>query len=617
MEHEKSPPPAAPPRPQGKRASSIELQIASLDRTEREQLEKEFREVGAAMSEGLESASRKDGGMGGPAEDSVSKDMTLGFWGKLILFIQQIFTGVTEEEYLKKRAINRLASRIRSYKPALYNDRTNQLLPAFAESVYKLSSVMLALRQICESCHHTSPDAGSKGFIEFFLRQLEPELPNLETRYSYEYIKDNPRLFEKDQAKQTIDRDLDQMIALIDPYKRRMITETYNNFIAYQRLAFFNFFAFLRRFGDNTARKPDGVIRANPIDVNEALFDLTRLEEIIYGIDLFFNMDEIFSALSAYAERYTADHPEKKKEVTDGGEGGAEANAAARDRSWKCGVDARFIPALTALIKGGRLSNIIRIASRTPERKPSLRRITTNPIEEMRAAQRAHLISYVEVVQHKIHVDELDKRVSELFGDTKIPDIEFYNEETNKKLQAMDLPIFLYCRQVQMAKAFQIRMFEPLVRPALNSIVVDGEFLDRNLHTNLGDYFYKFNELYSQIQEFERKVSKNSQEGEKTQSLILRFSGDPPTFKVVSDKVHFLNNLAAKALRGLGELVLSAIPPLDALVRDVTGSRKPEFVRNIRQIGGNRNKLVGKAIQRVLEVTTSLAGILEPFVKDK
>ena len=610
---------AAQARHQG--STSLDHEITSLEHTERKQLERNFREAGAAMSEKLEDEAVIEGGAARPAEDDFSKDMILGFWGKFIFLIQQMFTGITEKEYLKRRAINRLAARVRAYKPPLYNDRTNQLLPAFAEIVQKLATIMLDLKQICESCQHTSPDGGSKGFIEFYIRQIEPEMPNLEKRYTYEYIKENPQLFEKAQAKATIDRDLDQMLALIDSYKRRTIGDAYNNMIAFQRLAFFNFFAFLRRFGDPAARKPDGTSGLIPVNVNDGLFDLTRMEEIIYGIDLFLNMEEILTALSAYAAQYAAEQPEPAQENADGDNDKSDGEKSkkeedTRERTWKTGVDSRFMPALTALIKDNRLSNIIRIASRAPERKPTLRRINANPIEEMVASMRARLVSHVEVTQHKIHLDELDKRVYELFVDSRIPDLEFYNEETNKKLQSMGLPIFLYCRQMQMAKAFQARMFEPLVKPALNSIVVDGEFLNKALHASLGDYFYKFNELYASVQEFEQKVSKNTQEGEKTQNLIMRFSGDPPTFKVVSDKVHFLNNLAAKALRGLGELVIDSLPPLNAIVRDITGARKAEFVHNIHQIGGNRNKLLGKAMIRVLEVTTSLAGILEPFVKN-
>jgi hypothetical protein len=293
-----------------------------------------------------------------------------------------------------------------------------------------------------------------------------------------------------------------------------------------------------------------------------------------------------------------------------------ENSAKARVRElWRKGTDSRCIPALNSLIKEERLSSIIRIVSRSPERTLNLRRISVNPLEEMAASLRVRLLSKAEVLQHQINIDELGRRIFELFGDSEIPDIEFYNEETNKRLQSFQLPIFLYCKQIQAAKAFNHRMFEPLVRPALNSIVVDGEFINKSLHVNLTDYFYKFSDLYAKVHDFEKRVSSSETEGEKTQNTILRYSGDQPAYKTVSDKIHLLNGIAAKALKQLGEVVVASLPALSAILKDVREARKPEFVRNIYQIGGSRNKLIIKAVQHVYDVTTSFAGILEPFLK--
>jgi hypothetical protein len=584
--------------------SPVERQVSALDRSERERLEREFREAGASLGDGAEEQTSQRTNKSNSSAGKDKKKNALTSWQRFILFIEQLFTGITEEEFIKKQAITALATRVRAYKPQLYNVRTNQLLPPLAEIVYKISEIMGVLRQIYEDCQMTGPDTGSRGFVEFFIRRIEPDLPDLEARYSYEYVKENPKLFEKGQIKATIDRDLDKMIASLSQDKRGMINVLSANGIAYQRLAFFNFFSFLRRFGDTAAFAAAGTPVFSPADANEALFDLTRLEELICSIDLALNMNEMFSALVAYADLLT-------NEV-----GTAEETGPRNTRdSWRKGTDARCIPAISSLIKDERLSTIIRIISHAPDRTLNMRRITATPLEEMAASLRVRLLSKAEKLQHQIEIDELGKRIFELFGDTDIPDIEFYNEETNKRLQTLGLPIFLYCRQLQVVKAFHNRMFEPLVRPALNSVVVDGDFANKLLQTSLADYFYKFADLYVKVQDFEKRVSADEPEGEKNQNTILRYSGDQPTYKTVSDKIHLLNSLAGKTLKAIGEVVVGALPPLSAIIKDVHEIRKPEFIRNIYQIGGQRNKLIIKAVQHVYEVTNSLAGILEPFVK--
>jgi len=583
--------------------SPVERQVSALDRTERERLEREFRNAGASLGDGAEEQTSPKTNKPNSSANKDKKKNGLNSWQRFILFIAQLFTGITEEEFIKKQSIAALATRVRAFKPQLYNVRTNQLLPPMAEIVNKISEIMGVLRQIYEDCQMTGPDTGSRGFVEFFIRRIEPELPDLEARYSYDYIKDNPKLFDKKQIKTTIDRDLDKMITSLSQDKRTMINLLSANGIAYQRLAFFNFYSFLRRFGDPASASASGTPAFSPADANDALFDLTRLEELIYSIDLTLNMNDMFSALVAYAELLTKDAAPDETGPRN-----------TRDL-WRNGTDARCVPAISSLIKDDRLSTIIRIISHSPDRTLSMRRITATPMEEMAASMRVRLLSKAEKLQHQIEIDQLGKRIFELFGDTDIPDIEFYNEETNKRLQSFGLPIFQYCRQLQAVKAFHTRMFEPLVRPALNSVVIDGDFINKLLQTALADYFYKFGDLIAKVQEFEKKVSADEPEGEKTQNTILRYSGDQPTFKTVSDKILLLNGLAAKTLKAIGEVVVGALPALSAITKDVHEIRKPEFVRNIYQIGGSRNKLIIKAVQHVYEVTNSLAGILEPFLK--
>ena len=579
--------------------SGLDPHILSLDRAEQERLARGFRDAGAAME------SSADAAEGNPSERGAvpgkeAEGQPLGLWDRFVLFFLQLFTGITTEEFLKNRELAHLAAHVRTFRPPLYNFRSNQLLGAFGETVYKLSTIMTGMRQLFEACRFTGPEGGGKGFAEYFVRRMMPALPDLDSRYSQEYIRINRNLFGEKQIKATVERDVEQAAQGIGYEQRSEINSLYANFVAFQRLAFFNYYALLRRFGENYAPGRGGFPEFSAAEGNDALFDLTRLEELLYSVDLSINMDSVFSALSGFADLLA-------------GDGGG---SASERPFWTEDDAARLRAAIMALLQDDRLVSIVRLITRNPKRLPAVRRIPVNPVEEMKALQRARLVPRIQATLHQLEADELGKRISELFGTIELPEFEFYNETTNRRLQAMELPLFLHCRQVQIAKAFQQTMFDTMIRPALNSIVMDGEFLDKGMQAALGDFFYRFNEVCGQVFEFERKVSLSTPEGDKVQNLILRFSGDPPTRKVVTDKIHFLNNMAAKSLRDLAVLVVQAVRPLSAIVRDGGGQNKPEFVRNIRMVGGARNKLVIKAVQRVLEVTNALAGILEPFAKE-
>ena len=172
-------------------------------------------------------------------------------WDRFVLFSATL-TGITTEEFLKNRELAHLAAHVRTFRPP----RTSPEQPVarcFGETVYKLSTIMTGMRQLFEACRFTGPEGGGKGFAEYFVRRMMPALPDLDSRYSQEYIRINRNLFGEKQIKATVERDVEQAAQGIGYEQRSEINSLYANFIAFQRLAFFNYYALLRRFGENYA----------------------------------------------------------------------------------------------------------------------------------------------------------------------------------------------------------------------------------------------------------------------------------------------------------------------------------------------------------------------------
>jgi hypothetical protein len=584
-------------RKQGGFDSNLDPHVLSLGKEEQERLARGFRDAGTAMEQnGIDVAGES---LDKAAASPAAQDRSMSVWDRIVYFFMHLLTGISQGDFLKNKELAQLASHVRTFRPALYNPRSNLLLGAFGEAVYHLSTVMTGMRELCEAARFTGSEAGGRGFAEFFVRRMVPDLPDLDARYTVEYIKANRKLFEDKQIKATVGRDVEQATSGIGYEERSEINTLYANFVAFQRLAFFNYYALLRRFGENYSPGKGGFPEFSSADGNEALFDLARLEELLYGVDLTINLDPVLSALSGFAALLAESQAEKDTVP-----------------AWSPEDASRLSSAINGLLQDDRLVSIIRLITKNTRRLPTVRRIPVNPLEEMKAMLRSRLVPRIQGSVHQIEVDELGSRISGLFGTLDLPEFEFYNEATNRRLQAMELPLFLHCKQVQVAKAFQELMFETMIRPALTPVVMEGEFIEKLTQAALGDYFYRFNEFCGQVLDFERKVSLSTSEGEKVQGLLMQFSGDAPSRKVVTDKVHFLNNLAARSLRDLAQLVLQSLRPLAAIVKDGTEKNRPEVLRNIRGIGGSRNRLVIKAVQRVLEVTNALAGILEPYAKD-
>lgn len=590
---------------QGGFDSSFDPEVLALDDQEKRELSRRIHDSGGDENEVAPDTLPMDNGDTVDVEARLSR---LSFWERFLFLLQRLFLGTNARDYLKKVELNHIRSAVRSYRPSVFNVHSGRVTGRFGELLYALASRLSAFQRLYTTCQGAGleggqaaggDEAGDVGFVEYFVNQLVPELPDLDTKLGYSYLRSNRTKFSEQKLRETLEQEVDAVLGRIPNEQRRMINQLYVNLLSYERLSAFNFYLLLRKFGHKYSRLEEGLPEFSAVPGGELLPDLKKLEDLVFSIDLTLDMRPALEIMEQYSRSL----------------GGGESRSDNLPDIWKREDYPRIQEGIMALISEDRLSNLIRLISGNPYHMPQLRRRSVNLIEECRQSMLRRLLPRCQAILHQVNVDELNLKIKDLFGSDPLAEVEFYNEATNQRLSTMGFPLFTNCRHLQIIKTYHERLFAPLIKPALNVVVVDGDFFDKRLYNQLGDFFYKLTETYeNSILEFERKVSRASKEGEKLQKLFSRYAGDVSSRKVVTEKVYYLNHLSAKAIRDIAELIHPAVAALDAIVKDALSRAKPDFVLNIKQLGGIRNRAIIKAIQKASDATRLVDSIIKEFL---
>lgn len=574
--------------------SGFDAQVLQLDDAEKKRLQQQ---ADAMQQPEQDAAAAPVFSVPGDKPVSESK---LSFLEKVLYFFMNLFTGITVEQYILKRDLGKLGQRLKNIRPSLVHLRSGTVSGRFGEMLYNMSQSITGFRKFMEVCENNVVDEGGRvlRWDDFFISQFTEETIDPESRLTYKYITDHPLLFTEKRLRETVQKEVENALDAVTWERKKQINRYYVNLIGLKRLSEYNFYGSLQKFGLSSTGADSGYPSFSSAKGTQLLPDLRELENLLYSIDFSVNMLPLFDILLKFFERL----PPQAKAQCEG---------------WNHDSAKQMFEAAIEFLKENRLSLLVSYFGKQPMHKPVQRLRQVDLFSEVKRRKVNRLVPRCEALVHKMQVDDLNKRVEELFSTDALEELEFYNEQTNKRLAAMELPLFSNCRYLEVIKTFYHRLFEPFIRPALHPVVVDGEFRDRQLQNRLSDFYYKLPDLYQEVEEFQKKVSKETKEGEQLQSLINRFSGDAPSRKQVADKIHFMNHLSAKAIRNVADLVGNAVGAFDAIERDMEGRRgQPEFMSNIRQIGGRRNRAILASIKKAGRLVTLLRDVLKEFVKN-
>jgi len=575
--------------------NSLDPVILTLDDEEKARLAGQLQKKADGHSAWIPSSDSETASMQQQQEEGEA----LALWDRVLFFFQRLIMGISREEFVLRKLLSRVQTTVRRYRPPLCSAHSGKVTGELGNLIYKLAAQMGAFSKVVTLCRTRSPQKEGQGirFPEFILSQYVESLPDLEKKFSYSYVKKNPALFVDSRISETLEEEIDTVLQAIPHEQHSQANALYANFVAFERLSEFNFYSLLRKFGQNFTKLMNGFPDFSPVDGNAVIHDLTKLENLVFAIDPNIDMFPLFSAVGRYYDNLKESAPEDV-ELTD----------------WRFQDASQMVDAINALLSEERITNLVRLISRKPHHLPNIRTYQVSLLKEARQSILAVQLPRCQALVHQVAMDEVNLKIKDLFGSDPLSEIEFYNERTNARLAEYGLPLFTNSRYLQIIKTYYERLFAIFIRPALTIVVVDGQFFDKPLYSRLGDYFYKFDESMEALQEFEKKISPATQEGDQIRSLFDSHAGDVSTRKILSEKIHYLNHFSGKVIRDIAEQLGAVLPALQAIVADAFSGNKPEFLLNVKQLGGSRNRAILKAVNKATEATSLVHNILKRFL---
>lgn len=522
-------------------------------------------------------------------------------WESLLFLLQSLFTGISLEVFIRNQDLKRIRHLVDRYRPHLYSARLNRLNGYFARMVYALSSRVTGFEQVFNTCVAARPDDEDSGpgpFLLYFVEQYVQDLPDLQECFNYSRVVNEKEQFDESHLQATVEKEVDSFLDRIPPDRATEINYLYGNLMSFARLADFDFLPLFKAFSGKGLLEDDAS-SFTPVSGTLVLRDLLRLEEQLYSLDLSVDVFRPFEILLAfYSERFQRNGDEMEAVLP-----------------WQRSDIEKLLDSILSFLHEERLTNIIRLIAADPYHLPTVAGEKSDLLKELRAFLVNKYVPHCRMIVDRIVSEQLTRSIQQLFGTRPLAGIQFYNEVTDKRLRYLGLPSFTNYLHLQLIRTYAEETFFAVVKPALNVVVVDGVFSDKALYKGLSDFFYNFENSLKSIDAFEKQTSSSSKEGAKLQSMFNSYDMSASARKVLSDKVHYLNHLSAKIIREITHLFKGAVPAFNQLVKDARASGKPQFVQNVRSLGGMRNSRLIKSLEEAADKTARVHAILEPFLQ--
>jgi len=447
--------------------SSTDPDILVMDKKEKRKLVDEFKK----------NLNKNTGNFDNREENNLKfkngKERDLSLWERLLFFFQKLFLGLSKEGFIKKQDLKHIKAMVKKSRPAIYLFGSNRISGHFAQMLLELAGRVSIFKQVFEICDKENrPGPESPGsFIEFFVRQFIEDITDLQKTFSYSYILEERHIFQEERIRKTVENEVDKLLSGISHEVRQKINYLYANLLGIERLSEYNFYSVLRKFGEGYSAFNNNVPLFGNVAAYEVRFDLKKLESLIFSIDLTASIETPLEIMINFYKNITSDENEEDLQTF-----------ADNDIE-------KLIESILGLIHEEKLSNLIRLSSGNPYHVPTLKIRQVNIIDKFRIQLIKRYIPHCQTILHQIEMDELKRQIDALFGNTPLSSLEFYNETTNKKLINFDLPVFSNCRYMQILKTYTERLFNAVIKPSLNIIVVDGNFIDNTLYKKLSNFF--------------------------------------------------------------------------------------------------------------------------------
>ncbi len=522
------------------------------------------------------------------------------FVQKIIDFFFSLFSASTED-FKNQKALRSLAAEVRKAKYPIFRPETT-VLAGLPIIVYELNCALLPLRLILKSTIASS-DIRVSGFfadklVESFFSKEQQDLRNslsLENRCEKignftdadfdTKIKEQNKLFN------------DLLFQITDPKFKRVDIITAELY-AFFDLCSFNFNAFFAHFdpgfesliGTDVIQEQYNFQNIDGIEILQDILDLDYLIKHIHISEEFIN--GIFFVNSGAPEKLRRDEAAIKRDLQN------------------------FSYIIENNLGRNTLANLAKLIKKDPLFEDLVKtKPTVSTLEEYRHRLTAIFNADTKKILKMQQEAQMASLVDKVFNKMELFGIQIYNEELNKRIQAVTNLSLDWIKPIEIIKTYTKVFFESKIEPFLRELIVEGYFEDKNFQKELASNYYYCSSILGKFTEFEEfMTTKTEHSVDVIKGYLTRLEAGGDFERPLSKIIDVINMKAASIVNEAGRQYFDLFTACNLIVKDSHKSI-PEYVNNLKaMIISTRNKERFTALEENMQSFEGFIEILKHYV---
>mgnify|MGYP001016934456 FL=1 len=188
-----------------------------------------------------------------------------------------------------------------------------------------------------------------------------------------------------------------------------------------------------------------------------------------------------------------------------------------------------------------------------------------------------------------------------------------YNEEMNRQLEKRNVNKFTGVKKAAMMKTFLERVYTQGMENTIKTLLVEGDYIDKSGQQEFSDAVYRIEQKQSDLADFEKMVSDDSDEMTKIRNFIYTAMHDKNVKTVAKRKINEIDEVCDKMVTDFVVQLNIIYNFLDKCITDSKSSR-PIFIYNMKNIGASNNRLFMNNIYKSFEILKAYLDITKNFV---
>jgi len=206
--------------------------------------------------------------------------------------------------------------------------------------------------------------------------------------------------------------------------------------------------------------------------------------------------------------------------------------------------------------------------------------------------------------------DTLTKDVQELFGNAKLLSVSGYDSESNQKIMSTGVGELSHIKPMTILKSYTLSVLKTFYHDRMKDVILDAFYQDKEWGTQLGNLYYLVEALPDRIESFEKalfgegRISlENLDKNSKNKNNLTA------GIKILEHLNKAANDLLEKETQNIARFA-----SLTVIILKDFKSPKPEYITNIRGLGGHRNREIIQGLADGYNKTLQFLKIMKSFI---